>query len=295
MATNVEAEVQRRQVLWNSLLANGGPTAVLPGLLRELGIYGGAQGVWVNKSITGQASPNGAGIAVGVLHNGSSYDDDLSEDCIIYHYPNTGRSSGRDAAETDALRNAFSLHIPIFVITNSKSNSARRDVRVGWAVDIDDAGAQCRIEFADIRRPAVLPSGGAAGDFRLEANRSEMARIGRRLKRTPQFAFEVGKRCGWRCAVCCIHVRQLLDAAHIRGVADKGSDDPRNGLILCKNHHSAFDAGLISFHPETGAVVLRESFTVEHLGVTSLTLPKEIRPHIDALRWHWEKMQPVAR
>jgi hypothetical protein len=283
-------EVQRRQALWDGLVANGGPTNILPSLLREFGVYGGAQGVWVNKTITGPASPDGVGIAVGVLHNGSSYDDALSDDSIIYHYPNTARPPGRDVAEIAALRNAFSLHVPIFVITNSASHSARRDVRVGWAVGVDDAGAQCLIKFGNIRQPAAPLSDRAAGEFRLEANRSEMARIGRRLQRTPQFAFEVGKRCGWRCAVCGMQVRQLLDAAHIRGVADRGSDDPRNGLILCKNHHSAFDGGLIGFQPETGAVVLAEGMTPEQLGLRVLTIPEGIRPHGDALRWRWEKV-----
>jgi hypothetical protein len=286
---DINAEVQRRRALWDDLVANGGPTDVLPGLLRQLGIYGGAQGIWVNKTVTGQASPDGAGIAVGVLHNGSSYDDDLSDDGIIYYYPNTGRPVGRDAAETAALRNAASLHIPIFVITKSKSHATRRDVRVGWAVGVDDAAAQCLIEFGGIRQPVAPLSDGAAEEFRLEANRSELARIGRRLKRTPQFAFEVGRRCGWRCAVCCIQVRQLLDAAHVRGVAEKGSDDPRNGLILCKNHHSAFDGRLISFQPETGTVVLAEGMTIEQLGLSVLTLPEDIRPHVDALRWRWKK------
>ncbi len=37
--------------MWNALLAEGGPTQVPPNLLRALGIYGGAQGIWVNKRI----------------------------------------------------------------------------------------------------------------------------------------------------------------------------------------------------------------------------------------------------
>jgi hypothetical protein len=192
------------------------------------------------------------------------------------------------------LRNAFSLQIPIFVITNSKLKPTRRDVRVGWVVDVDDVGAQCLIEFGDIDRPTARLSDKAAGEFRLEASRPEIARIGRRLKRTPQFAFEVGKRCGWRCALCAMQVRPLLDAAHIRGVADKGSDDCRNGLILCKNHHSAFDAGLISFQPETGAVVLDEAFTAQQLGVSVLVLSEEVRPHVDALRWRWAQSGGAA-
>jgi hypothetical protein len=282
-------EIQRRQLLWENLIAQRGPNDVAPGLLRELGIYGGAQGIWVNKSVTGSGSPDGSGIAVGVLHNGSSYDDDLSDYGSIYHFPDTGRPAGRDAAETTALRNAFLLQVPIFVITNSPSNSARRDVRVGWVVGVDEAGAQCLIEFGNMQQPVALVSEGVGGEFRLEANRAEMAQMARRLKRTPRFAFEVGKRCGWRCAVCSIQVRPLLDAAHIKGVAEKGSDDCRNGLILCKNHHSAFDASLINFQPETGGVVLRDGVTADGLGVTVLTLPERIRPHIHALRWRWER------
>jgi hypothetical protein len=283
------SEIRRRQGLWESLTAQGGPNNVAPGLLRELGVYGGAQGIWVNKSITGAGSPDGAGVAVAVLHNGSSYDDDLSDDGVIYHYPDTGRRGRRDATETAALRNACSLQIPVFVITNSSSSPVQRDVRVGWVIGVDDAGAQCFIEFGDIHRSSAPISGQATAEFRLEASRTEIAGIARRLKRTPQFAFDVGKRCGWCCAVCPMQVRPLLDAAHIRGVADKGSDDCRNGLILCKNHHSAFDAGLMSFHPETGVVVLHKGITVEQLGLTTLTLSEAVRPHIDALRWRWER------
>ena len=91
MSTEQNPETRRRQAMWDSLIARGGPINVVPGLLRELGIYGGAQGIWVNKEVTGNQSVDGAGIAVGVLHDGSSYDDDLSDDGVIYHFPNTRR------------------------------------------------------------------------------------------------------------------------------------------------------------------------------------------------------------
>ena len=42
----------------------------------------------------------------------------------------------------------------------------------------------------------------------------------------------------------------LLDAAHLRPYADKGSDDPRNGLVLCATHHRAFDKRLFGFIPQ---------------------------------------------
>jgi len=45
----------------------------------------------VDKSRTGELTPDGMGVAVSVLHTGRSYADDLSEDSLLYHYPATNR------------------------------------------------------------------------------------------------------------------------------------------------------------------------------------------------------------
>src|SRR5215471_7631244 len=95
----ISAERRRREALWKKLATSGGPNQVSPGLLRQLGLYGGAQGIWVNKEVTGTVSPNGAGVAVSVLHTGQLYDDDLSDDCLIYHFPDTDRTGDRDTSE----------------------------------------------------------------------------------------------------------------------------------------------------------------------------------------------------
>jgi putative restriction endonuclease len=58
-----------------------------------------------------------------------------------------------------------------------------------------------------------------------------------------------------RCAACGTRVivwatgHSLVDAAHLvpRG---EGSDDPRNGMALCKNHHWALDEYLIAPGPD---------------------------------------------
>lgn len=47
-----ENERQRRKEMWEMLIAQSGPTNVSPHLLRELRIYGGAQGIWVDKERT---------------------------------------------------------------------------------------------------------------------------------------------------------------------------------------------------------------------------------------------------
>jgi len=47
----VEEEKQRRENIWQDLLARGGPLNASPALLRELGIHGGAAGIWVKQQI----------------------------------------------------------------------------------------------------------------------------------------------------------------------------------------------------------------------------------------------------
>jgi hypothetical protein len=123
----VLAERDYRLEVWNALKAQGGPDRVSPGLLRELGIYGGAQGIWVDKERTSQVTTTGEGVTVAVLHTGSSYADDLSDDGIIYHYPQTGRPAGRDLTEINATKAACRLGIPFFVITYRSSARSRRN------------------------------------------------------------------------------------------------------------------------------------------------------------------------
>ena len=50
-----------------------------------------------------------------------------------------------------------------------------------------------------------------------------------------------------RCAVCDLHVRAVLDAAH---VSPEGNLDIRNGIALCGTHHRAFGAGILTFDEE---------------------------------------------
>ena len=42
-------------------------------MLREMGVYGGAQGIWVDKRRTGALTADGNGVTVGVRHTGQHY------------------------------------------------------------------------------------------------------------------------------------------------------------------------------------------------------------------------------
>lgn len=90
--------------------------------------------------------------------------------------------------------------------------------------------------------------------------------------------------------------RSELEAAHIVSRAKKGSDDPRNGLLLCRGHHWAFDNGLIGisdmFELIVPAVVAADPRNSGLVGLAGRgvgqPIRQELRPHLDALAWHRE-------
>jgi len=73
MNPSAQAEYDARLEKWRKLINAGGPRGVSPQLLCDLGIYGGAQGIWVDKARTHLLSNDGEGVTVGVIHTGSSY------------------------------------------------------------------------------------------------------------------------------------------------------------------------------------------------------------------------------
>ncbi len=58
------------------------------------------------------------------------------------------------------------------------------------------------------------------------------------------------QRFKWKCAICGLGIKELLDAAHIRSWAEYPDYrlDPKNGIALCVLHHRAFDLGLIKIN-----------------------------------------------
>lgn len=282
-----KSECQRREEMWRSLVRLGGPAGVEPSLLRSLLIYGGAQGVWVNKERTKELGPFGA--TVGLLHTGSSYADDPTDEAVLYHYPKTGRPNGRDLAEIEATKTAARLELPIFVISYPSPGSQRRDVRKGWVTDWDDDSGEFLVIFGE-EPIEVRPLGPDDTDpFSLTDESGRRARSSQTYDRDPRFKFEVFKRYGPRCAVCDMAVKEVLQAAHIRGKKDRGSDDPRNGLVLCATHHAAFDAELFSIEPEALLIRVAEPGpSLSNLGISVSDISHLRRlPHPDAIEWRW--------
>lgn len=288
----IQQKLDHRRGMWNALLDAGGPKGVVPSVLRDLGIYGGAQGVWVDKSRTGSLTEDGAGTTVGLLHTGSSYADDLSDDGVLYHYPSTNRPRGRDVGEIEATKAAGRLGLPVFVITYPSPGSARRNVHLGWVESWDDSLETYLITFGE-SQPSPLVAETEEQPFRLvEERRTTRRQVDARIGQQ-RFKFLVLQRYGERCAVCGISAPQLLDAAHLRPKSERGSDDPRNGLVLCASHHRALDTRLFAIEPGS----LRLRYTPSGPGAASLRMDYSTlehlrkKPHAEALKWLWNRWQ----
>ncbi len=84
-----------------------------------------------------------------------------------------------------------------------------------------------------------------------------------------------------------------LEAAHIVPVSASGTDDPRNGIGLCRAHHWAFDRGFLSVGPDR-TVLVAEAASSTRLHPLLALRDRPIlepanplmAPHQDALAWH---------
>jgi len=74
--------------------------------------------------------------------------------------------------------------------------------------------------------------------------RKEAVRQVRIKVRDTRFRATISRIYGGRCAFCGLGA-SLIEAAHIMGVGEGGSDEVTNGVALCPNHHAAFDKGLL--------------------------------------------------
>lgn len=84
-------------------------------------------------------------------------------------------------------------------------------------------------------------------------------------------------------------------AAHIVPKNKNGTDDPRNGLTLCRAHHWAFDTGLFTLASDYTVVLsplVRRAdirkFEMVSLEGQSLRKPQRevVLPHRKAIEWH---------
>lgn len=123
----------------------------------------------------------------------------------------------------------------------------------------------------------------------------------RRLARTIVFRKQLLVLYHGKCAVCRRALRSPsglseLEGAHIVPRNLGGTNDARNGLGLCRQHHWAFDKGLFGIDPDRKIFIPEVSiglpdneplkpFQGQPLAEAS---EQHLRAHSDALKWHFE-------
>ena len=97
------------------------------------------------------------------------------------------------------------------------------------------------------------------------------------------------------CAITGTKIRPVLQAAHIRPVANGGENRLDNGLLLRSDVHTMFDRGYIGVDPSHRLVVSQrlradfgngEQFYAKAGQVIALPDRKTDRPHREFLEWH---------
>jgi hypothetical protein len=196
MPSSVESEIARRFDAWNQLQSSPNWPILTAAEVRDLGLYGGASGVWVDKERTSDLIEHG--VAVGLLHTGKHYDDDVDETGILYHYPTTERPPSRDANEIQAMKNAKLLGIPIFVIENFHGG---KKVNLAWMNDFDDNLRICVLTFHGVlpeHNQFHLPQDPDAEVKLFGKKRTKKVEI-EKAERDPLFKFNILKRFQGKC------------------------------------------------------------------------------------------------
>jgi hypothetical protein len=298
--SKISLERDFRIKIWKELQALGNARNLSPEMLREqYRIYRGAAGIWCDKERTIPLSEDEFGITVSVLHTGKSYPDDLTEDSIVYHYPKTNRPTNTDRNEIEATKNAKRFQVPLFIITHSEKNDKLRDVRLGYVNDWNDENETFLIEFSTLGEMKSAPPIQTVDEQPFTVYQTDRKSItSNSIRRDTQFRFKALKRYGSKCAVCSITIDNLLQAAHvIPKESNRSTDDERNGLILCHNHHDAFDDFLFCIDPETKKIVYRPTGpSKEDLKIeTDILAPKRNEPHFKALQWRYNEFRKEIR
>lgn len=284
---SITAELNRRHSAWALLQ---GRDDIKPQELRDLGVYGGGRGIWRDKANTSSLTSDADGAVVSVLHLGQRYANDLYHDGIVYHFP-SNETLSYDQADIQSIKNSFDLELPIFVISHGKNKKLRR---VDFGNIVDFGKNECLIIFGD--QPFSTKESAALSTFKLNASKREKTKPVEQRYRDPMFRYYVTKRCGMQCAVCSISTPELLEAAHVKSVEAGGSDHPLNGIILCANHHKAFDKWLFNIRPNSGEIVFKSGITNTQLKIENSSVLDRAMPAKEALNWRnnkWKRHEHI--
>ena len=285
--SSIQDEIDRRMSLWKLFSSKPVGHINFQKNLYDKKIMRGERGIYRNINQTKLIIPNHCGITVAIRHTAGKYDDKITAENMIYSYPITMRKN-HDLGEIEATKTCINNNIPISIILDG-IDSKHKEVKLAWVVNSDDLNKKFLLEFSPPSSTTSVPikPSTTRAPFKLTG------KAGTKIKSTVsirpeqnKFRFEVLKRYGKKCGVCKSISEEVIQAAHVRPKSKRGSDDDRNGICLCANHHIAFDKGLFSIDPTTLEIVKKsKNLKIEE---TKLTTATGKIPHLDALEWKWK-------
>ena len=229
----------------------------------------------------------GEEVALSILSTGKDYSDKLSENSLEYDAPNT-TIKAKDENEISGMIAAMNYAIPIFVVIGDHTNGSNRKVFLGLVKDYDDERRKFLIDLLD-KYSGITDSGFGVDvnqpeDFNpYELEQDDKNQLVKVRRNQTKFRYGVLKRYGTICSVCDFNIEEAIEAAHIIPKGSKGTDDLRNGLPMCSNHHKLFDANYFAFDEGTN-VIIRGGLNSDKLGILRNDL-KHLRklPHPEAI------------
>ena len=285
MDSALDNELAWRMAKWHELQSLSNWPVVTPQQIRDLDLYAGMAGVYKDAKRTGSLMQDG--ITVSILNTSGNYTDEITDNRLIYSYPNTLRHSSHDKGEIQSLKNAMAIQMPIFVI--SEIGIGLRNVHLGWIEGCEDSASCALVKLDQAPEQIIDLSSEMEIEFSATINRKLKTIEIQKIERDPKFKFNALSLYGSICAVTDLNVERMLDAAHIVPVSEKGSDHPRNSLLLNSAVHRAFDSHYWAIEPDTLLLASRkigpslDQMKIQRQSISHLTA----KPHPEALEIRW--------
>ncbi len=259
MNDKISEEFKNRMEFWHRIQEKTDIHAVdskllVMGKLKIIsGGQGSARGIYRDKKRTSSITNDNVGLTISMADM-RSYPNEVGTDGAEYCYPET-KLKNYDLNDIEATKNAKKYGLPIFYLQNSDSNKKLWDIQIGYVKKYNDRNKKFFIKFGE-------NPGESDGTQTTEESDDVLEPVERisgssRIKRDAEFRFNVTSAYGYKCGVCSIFFDYMLSAAHIIPKKYGGNDNEKNGVVLCHNHHSAFDAFNFSIDPDTYKIIYK--------------------------------------
>jgi hypothetical protein len=147
--------------------------------------------------------------------------------------------------------------------------------------DRNRADAYCVNVVTDLEIPLEAVSG-AQPPHEVTSAAGTREKITAEIERRFQqrlFRLRVGGRCGWRCSVSGVTIREVLDAAHLPGRNWRENNEATDGILLRSDLHRLLDQGLAEIRGGK-FIVHRQARIGEYAAYHGRIITPEISPGI---------------